>query len=57
MTAQSPVTLLDVDEEEWPDLPELHDAAKFGMPMSVVEERIRGAADVDALWWGRTAMF
>jgi hypothetical protein len=47
-----------VDEAESTDPPELHEAASFGMPMSVVEERIRAAADIDVLWWwGRTPLF
>ncbi|MFE9601688.1 ankyrin repeat domain-containing protein [Streptomyces hokutonensis] len=36
---------------------ELHEAASFGMPMNVFEERIRAAADIDALWYGRTPLF
>jgi len=43
--------------DETPDRPELHEAAGFGMPMNEVEELIRAAADVDALWWGRTPLF
>jgi len=36
---------------------ELHEAAIFGMPMDLFEEQIRAAADVDALWYGRTPLF
>jgi len=39
------------------DQGELHEAARFGMPMNEFEELIRGAADIDALWYDRTPLF
>jgi hypothetical protein len=37
--------------------PPLHEAARLGLPLPVVEQRLQGVSDVDVLWRGRTALW
>jgi hypothetical protein len=37
--------------------PALHEAAMSGLSLRALEPLIRGSADVDAVWWGRTALW
>ncbi|MBL7252749.1 hypothetical protein [Paractinoplanes lichenicola] len=46
-----------MDEAQVPEPPELHQAVSFGLPLDAFDNLIRAAADIDALWWGRTALF
>ncbi|MGK5685138.1 ankyrin repeat domain-containing protein [Actinoplanes sp. URMC 104] len=44
-------------DTDWTEPPDLHDAAMFGAPPEAVRQLIGEAADVDELYWGRTALF